>query len=272
MQVGSAAVDDGPSGDWLAVQTFDALYSAASEGLIYVDVGGPPSSTWSGLCFLPRGPRPLRSRWTPWGLQALGGDGRRRVAELNTLLMARLSTSEAVATRRDAYVLGHTSDNRDPSAPSFFVLPEVLALERAAGGGQFHLGQCAVGAETGKPTTLSAHTMCFSGVPPRCPGLSQLHRHARDGALSEGGARFTEGLCEYPARGIVACLTSLGRSRSEPEEAFEARAPCQTSERSTRDAGGQDSLAVLNESCARDERVVLQDRTPPSTFTLMTEC
>ena len=89
-----------------------------TQGLLDGILGGPPCSTWSRLRFLPDGPRPLRLRWSLWGIKGLTSAEHQRITEANILLVNFLSLAEALSVRGGLCLLEHPSDPEEDPYPS----------------------------------------------------------------------------------------------------------------------------------------------------------
>eukprot|EP00438_Fugacium_kawagutii_P016299 Skav208502 [mRNA] locus=scaffold1658:89011:89676:- [translate_table: standard] len=122
-------------------------------------VAGPPCETWSNARaqLLPgraRGPRPLRSLDSLWGLDSLSLNELAQVMLGNNLLGFTLIATVALAMEDGLAILEHPAEPQESQAPSIWRLPLVRMLLEMPSVTLLRFRQGLYGAVSPKPTNL----------------------------------------------------------------------------------------------------------------------
>ena len=177
--------------------TFHALHDAILRGLIDAVVGGAPCATWSRSRFRPDGPRPLRFRDQLWGRSDLTAFEHDRIVEANVLIVNFTALCESCAMRGGLFIKEHPEDPGVAPFPSFWITDAYKKFALRTGARLTSLDQCALGAETQKPTSLSNNVPGFPLEGPRCPGN---HQHGRAIGKTSDGRFRSRRLAAYPSQ------------------------------------------------------------------------
>ena len=145
-----------------------------------------------------RGPRALRSQALPWGVPAVSAREQRQVDLGNVLLRSTVSFLYAAWAASCPAVMEHPARPWwNPSAPSCWLLPELVHLRSLVSVCLVQVDQCMLGASWRKPTGLLA-VACPKLGELRAMQCDGLHVHASlMGAAAEGGYRTAEAK-QYP--------------------------------------------------------------------------
>ncbi len=196
----SVDLGNDPQWDFTVAENLHVLYQLAVQGLIDAAVGGPPCATWSRLRHRSGGPRPLRFRDQLWGRTDLSATEHDRLMEANLLMFNFWAFCEAIAVRGGIYIKEHPDDPGEIPHPSVWITHEFQAFEQRVNGRQCRLHQCALGCSCRKPTRLSSNILSLPEWGPRCPGVSDNHRHDSSGfGKSTGGVYRSQRLSAYPS-------------------------------------------------------------------------
>ena len=194
------------------------LLKLAASGRVTAVIGGPPCRTFSILRHRPPGPRPLRSRWQPYGLDDLEPE-ERRLVDRDTGYFCRFvflhaaSTAGRVSNKEEMREVGFFLEQpADPDeyldeehelhgrVPTFWATPLWLRYREEAQLWLVNFDQLPLGHPTIKPTgggTNMEGARCLDGVkattrpPPWAGSSSEL-------------AVWSTGLCETVADAIRA--------------------------------------------------------------------
>ena len=274
MQLLMLSVDlaEDPLWDFRNPNTFQAMMELAEEGLIDVWFGGPPCSTVarSRHVKLVNGPRPLRFRWALWGRADLRTFERDRVQEANDLWVNFWAMCEAVSMRGGGYLMEHPADPGQEPYPSMWLIPELVEMEKRIGGRRAHFHQCPFGGISPKLTTFSGNLVNLERIDGiRCPGESATHVHGKSIGRAPDGSFYTRrlqtypaGLCKLMAEMIFDSLAEMKKSNTGPTGAIhhlgELPAPRVTAWSSWA-SGSRAGVVVLNESCSRSQKLIIDD-------------
>ena len=195
-------------GDLLDAKVGNFLLGLIASDRVIGGFGSPPCSTISAARHMPlrdrMGPRPLRSRDSPW--EPLEYCSKKEVASVmlgSTLFLLCLGLLGEVRRRGGWFGLEHPAD-RGPPYPSFFNTPEVESFKVFTRAVYLVTHQCMFGAPTKKPTGLL--------VPDHGRGLALRCRHARRHpqlkGLDSSGKFLTTPAAHYPSNFCQALASS----------------------------------------------------------------
>ena len=131
-------------------------------GVVPFTLGGPPCETWSAARFMElldgsRGPRPIRSQDSPWGIACLSLREQKQLEIANQLLRAMIRILVVSFSAGAAAVMEHPAiPTWLPHAPSSFLLTELSWLAQQDGVTRTLFDQCTFQAPSVKPTMLLA--------------------------------------------------------------------------------------------------------------------
>ena len=173
------AIDD--SMDVHSSHIWSFLLTTARAGRILALLLGPPCETWSSARFAElfddegnplKGPRPLRSAETCWGLPGLSLSELEQVAVGNCLLLRELWLCIPVALSGGSVILEHPAPPYQMERPAIWRTSVILLLLRDGWLFRRHtFAQGRHGARGRKPTTL---------LHANCPIIKVLEEHAVD--------------------------------------------------------------------------------------------
>ena len=174
-------------------------------GRVLAVFAGPPCGTWSVSRFnelsdMTRGPRPVRSPASPWGIPGLKRRERRDVELGSQLLRATVGLMYVAAAVGAIFIMEHPAEpTYKPECPSSWRLPELQHAFQHLGVRRALIHQCALGAPSMKPTELAianAPSLADQASVIRCPGRGHKHvnlmRRGADGSFGTAVAK------EYP--------------------------------------------------------------------------
>ena len=193
------------------------LLKLASSGRVAAVIGGPPCRTFSILRFRPPGPRPVRSREQPYGLDDLDGEERRLVDQdtghfcrfifLHSAATAGRVLNEEVESKEVAFFVEQPADpdkylNADNplygKVPTFWQTPLWRRYSEEAQLWVVTFDQLPLGHPTVKPTEGGTN---LEGA--RClDGIQAAERPPPWTGPSSDLATWSSGLCEVIAEGI----------------------------------------------------------------------
>ena len=152
-------------------------------------LNGAPCSTWSRARFAPGGPPPLRDRDYPWGRPRLNTRERAHCDLHSRLMKNGVAVLSSVADSGGLGLNEHPADPGRPPFPSIYDTAFFRAFENDCGFERVTFPQCAFGAASRKPTTLSGSKEL--GVGSFFGGYSCTHSaHASLIGIDESTGRF----------------------------------------------------------------------------------
>ena len=178
----STDIIHGTLGDLLNAEVTGFWLSYMRSGKVLAILGGPPCESWStarsrSIC-TPHGanttgPRPLRSKQQPWGINGLSPAERQQVNAANGLLRTMVQMMYLACSEGISAVMEHPATPWwNPSAASSWLLPELVRLRAHHSVQMLYVDQCCFGQVFKKPT----HFMCIN-----VPELEQLLHFAAEG-------------------------------------------------------------------------------------------
>lgn len=212
-------------GDLLSDIVCDALLKLIKSGRVAGGFGSPPCSTVSAARHMPLsfqgGPRPLRSRDTPWDALPYCTEREKLAVSLGSVLFLLVLGFLGEISLRGGWVgLGHPADRHREPYPSFFNTSETEQFRVFAKLTYLVTHQCRFGSDTMKPTGLLMPSGC-SSIERRCNhkgGHMLLKGLARERTFrTSPAARFPEEFCATLA--TLFCTrfqVALGRAYSMP--------------------------------------------------------
>eukprot|EP00438_Fugacium_kawagutii_P022960 Skav226797 [mRNA] locus=scaffold8:603244:608673:- [translate_table: standard] len=140
------------------------LRQLAASGRLAALLLGPPCETWTAARHrrltdewgnILRGPRPLRGRGRPWGLDALGVSELKQIDVGTTLLLRGLHLAVLTALHGGVVLGEHPRAADDPEVPSIWCTALMqLLISEASPFFLTHLEQWQFGSRSVKPTTI----------------------------------------------------------------------------------------------------------------------
>ena len=204
------------------------LFKLAASGRVTAVIGGPPCRTFSILRHRPPGPRPLRSRWQPYGLDDLEPE-ERRLVDQDTGYFCRLvflhaaSTAGRVLNKEEMREVGFFLEQpADPDeyldeghelhgrVPTFWATPLWLRYREEAQLWLVNFDQLPLGHPTIKPTgggTNMEGARCLDGVKAwgKGPRLFKMTEEQWKAHVSRGHVPFR--------RDCLTCVAGAGVGR-----------------------------------------------------------
>ena len=191
-------------GDLSRADTIKKWLDIFASGRAIAVVGGPPCETWSAARAGPPGPRPLRSQSLLWGISDLTKTEAVQVQLGNDLLRTMMLFLYMAAASGLAALMEHPArPSWRPSAPSSWLLPEMIHLTTLPDVKMHYVDQCTMGTSYKKPTQLLSvnmptllHHIQGKAAGGRCNGL---HKHTSLMGRTSTGEFNTAVAKQYPS-------------------------------------------------------------------------